>query len=1174
MIRRTTPHTITQNQVLSEESFTGKKGIDVTQAPVVRDTVEDILNMDIDLDGAMIIRKPIKSLGMLSNLTGAILYTKDIFDNNYFYITENNGAQYLLTTSSLPIYLKDKNYTYAVTNSTDITDYYIDLSNAKIINMNTSSLITNVKIDLVHFMGGAYYDYSLGFTEVITSLKLYKGKSGIADCYYLEYIDPYIATIEASETLSFNPNTAGYYTYALTDTYDSQVVKVNGILAYTTGNADTVKGLTETNANGHYIISSVTNNYSNPILLKAFCNFIKDTPNTKYYCAWEYSYDGVTWETLPEFSTKWQNNSEYTTIKVQNLASINYELSTELNTVYNYINRNVISLNVVTNKNQALSARPDVITINNIDKAVYRFVIYRQYHYYAVYTSKDINTLFNKDFRYFYNTSYNFIRYVDANDDDSHDFKVIYDIPIGMSNENISCKLYYKSSNDVGASSTSISVPITVTTIATNVNKKTVRITNTNALTISAPTSQDYVGMFGKFNFTLVFYYVNNALFDTINYQIIYTNNSYIINNTPSVKKATYEYDTSRSPRYTAENRIMTLDIYVDTNSELRLVSNTFGSVQRGYLDFEYALSDKTDYMHNISTTGTFNLQITPYFPGDSIKNFLDSVRAFYQGSYAVQDVNTVIVRVKNSQETILSTYTLQDLQDDTALQNFFDHCINQDPRFYESKNATTHYVSSRPSSHQGCLDPFLISLQISDTINYTQYLSLNSTYMQWCSHYALSKTDLKNALINNTYYNTYIDANYSNITDTDNIEIATDIANFNYTMVRTTDTSILNTDFINSNLGKKLYYKYRLYSYGDNSFKNNIYVSNSDSLITPLFNAIDLPITDDSIITALEPWREYLIAASEQGVFLITPTGDDFTSKILSTFIGIPKKDGDTLKSILNGAIFKSGSKVYILQPSIYASSDSTINIVDISKPISKYIVDTEYDNFAFTTEQYYFLCIPNTTETTVLKYEFATKRWTKHKYPDRFIRVHMISLDDIRIIGEDDVYQIEKDITEYTEYQNLSGYGDIINGAIVPIHYEINTGAKSYSMQYPHQFVESKILFSVSDNMNVQLPLEVDIYSDNFKNILHVDPSTSNTLWRDIVAPKDITNAVGNEQVLTLNSDIIEDNPVYPIMKQLFLRYSGKGFTVTHHLQGNSNCKFKCYVIYVRFKETILKK
>jgi len=1178
MIRRTTPHTITQNQVLSEESFTGKKGIDITQAPVVRDTVEDIVNMDIDLDGAMTIRKPMKSLNILNNVSNTVLFTKNIYDNEYFYITKDESDnQYLISSSGLPIYLKSPQYTYLVNAEFPISNYYVDLTDADIVNMNTSSLLTNVKIDLVHFMGSIYYNNNLKFTETIASLKIYKGTFGVIPCYYLEYLDPYVATIESTETLAFNPNTAGNYTYALTDTYNSYSVKVNGILAYTNGTATAVQGLTETNNNGHYIISSLNENYNNPIILKAFCNFVKNTDIAKYYCAWEYSFDNVIWETLPEFKNQWKNTSSYTILSVQNLASINYELSTDIKTVYNTINKEVVSLNIIDDATQLISSRPDIISVNKLDKAVYRFVIYRNYEYYQSYSSKEIIKLANVNSTDIINKNkYNFLRIVNSNNADAQDFNIEYTVPIGFSESNLSCKITYLVD---GGSLTTTTIPLDISTISTNNNIKVIRIQNSESLSISPPTVTDYVGKTGKLNATIKFYYINNVKFDEINYQIVYLANSDINTQHTYIKDFAIvyvgdTYTTDIEEAFFNNRYSMSVNLKFDpTNSQTYLITNTYNPTdhQEDYNVNETVYSiDTLDKAVNVLSSSYKELITIPYFTEKSFKTSV--YNSMKRKPKTVANISSITFNLYNSKTNALITKIY--ITDPTRINELENECDPNSEIVQGGYNLWLGHKSSLPSyGNDGIIVNALINTSNTITNYSEQLLCLDHDYAQYYLYPSATLTDLINTIKTETYYNLDIDKAFVYADDSTQ-EIANTIGMFDYTMPRTSNTEILNTDFINSNKGKKLYYKYRLYSYNDVSFKNNIFVSNSDSLITPLFNAIDLPITSDSIITGLTPWREYLIASSDKGIFLITPVDDGFTTKILSTFIGIPSKDGDTLKAILNGAIFKSGSKVYILQPSLYASNDSTINIVDISKPISKYIVDTDYDNFAFTTEQYYYLCIPNNTDTTVLKYEFATKRWTKHIYPDRFIKEHIVSLDDIRVIGEKDVYQIEKDITEYSEYQSLTGYGDILNGVITPIHYEINTGPKSYSMQYPHQFVETKILFGVLDDSNAQLPLQVDIYSDNFKNILHIDPSTSNTLWRDTVAPREITNVNDNSTILTLNSDTIADDKVIPILKQLFLRYSGKGFTVTHHLKGESNCYFKCYVIYVRFKETINKK
>jgi hypothetical protein len=94
MIKRKLPKTVKLAENLKEYSFTATRAIDITTAPTIRDTVYDITNLDVNLDGSLSVRKP---LIFKRNLTeSAVLNhikTEYLFDN------ENIVKVYRDTTS-------------------------------------------------------------------------------------------------------------------------------------------------------------------------------------------------------------------------------------------------------------------------------------------------------------------------------------------------------------------------------------------------------------------------------------------------------------------------------------------------------------------------------------------------------------------------------------------------------------------------------------------------------------------------------------------------------------------------------------------------------------------------------------------------------------------------------------------------------------------------------------------------------------------------------------------------------------------------------------------------------------------------------------------------------------------------------------------------------------------
>jgi hypothetical protein len=387
------------------------------------------------------------------------------------------------------------------------------------------------------------------------------------------------------------------------------------------------------------------------------------------------------------------------------------------------------------------------------------------------------------------------------------------------------------------------------------------------------------------------------------------------------------------------------------------------------------------------------------------------------------------------------------------------------------------------------------------------------------------------------------------------------DMATYNvgqalWTAFKSNSTELLDVEIPNTVPGNKLYYKHRIYTYGK-KFKNCIYVSDSDSFTTPIFNMIDLNASEESYVTTLIPWRDYLIAATTTSIYLIRETDSGFTSKIINTYIGIPEKDAKTCKSILNGIVFKSGTKIYSLQPSMYSSDDSILNVADISKVIANYIPEGVSNNFAITTEQAYYLIIPNTVDTLCLKYEFSRKLWTKHVYPIRFTDYYMKSVENISIFSGFLEYSFEK---EYISENENELYGDVLVDGITPIPFMFDSGQKTDDLSSTKQFVESKIMLATLDDKDM-FPLNVDVYIDGseYKQI-HFDSSTDGALWK-----------TSEKDILTLSTNINSENRnLFNIMRQMILRYSGKGKTIRHVISGNSCFNFKFYVLYYRYKNT----
>ena len=402
---------------------------------------------------------------------------------------------------------------------------------------------------------------------------------------------------------------------------------------------------------------------------------------------------------------------------------------------------------------------------------------------------------------------------------------------------------------------------------------------------------------------------------------------------------------------------------------------------------------------------------------------------------------------------------------------------------------------------------------------------------------------------------------------------VSTVLSSKEYT-IPTSVTTVSDFKFKQPLKGKMLYWKHALYAYG-NGLDSDIYASNVDSAIFPLSRLIDLGTYQKSNVTKILPWRDYLLAFTENSVHLLAEQEVGFTTKVVNTYTGVSERDAETCVAILNGVIFKEGSKIYTLAPNYTSGVDTILNLTEVSKPIEHLLNTVQYSSvhnpFAFTTSEQYVLFIPNNLTTVCLKYDYGKKLWTYHEYPKVFSSYYIKSADKIVLVtprdaGDIEEYYFDKDIDEFQiNVSDTQVYGDWLkndkgDGRIcVPIQFFVDSGQKTDNIALTKQFVESKIIVAtVTAKDNFKMDVRVDIEGTTFKK--HTDLNTDGALLRD-----------KEEYVLTLGSNLNYDNSDdkhFNTMRQLFLRYSGKGKTIRHIISGESLYKFKLYEVYYRYK------
>src|SRR5574344_2896713 len=205
-------------------SFSASKGINIKKGPQDESSIKDMLNFDVEDDGALAVRKPLL-LRLNPNITDFIKagsthligYSVLICKNNIYIVTPNKT---IIKGNTLPI-------KYSALDSSDIKSITFDsrsdnpmatFSNfTRIVNLSTATLITSVTLATKYFGGIVDPDVN-PLTSVVRILKL-----SLADPEhpYLEILNPYTPSLNASDTFSFNPNMYLDNPYNFTDDYTS-----------------------------------------------------------------------------------------------------------------------------------------------------------------------------------------------------------------------------------------------------------------------------------------------------------------------------------------------------------------------------------------------------------------------------------------------------------------------------------------------------------------------------------------------------------------------------------------------------------------------------------------------------------------------------------------------------------------------------------------------------------------------------------------------------------------------------------------------------------------------------------------------------------------------------------------------------------------------------------------
>ena len=128
--------------------------------------------------------------------------------------------------------------------------------------------------------------------------------------------------------------------------------------------------------------------------------------------------------------------------------------------------------------------------------------------------------------------------------------------------------------------------------------------------------------------------------------------------------------------------------------------------------------------------------------------------------------------------------------------------------------------------------------------------------------------------------------------------------------------------------------------------------------------------------------------------------------------------------------------------------------------------------------------------------------------------------------------------------------------------IPFKIDFGQQSSNYTVDKQYLETKFIFSTLQEKDC-FPMDIYISTDGYgfstqdSSRIHIDANTDSALWKRTLDDKGTLNTSFSENIKTEYDGI---------MRQMIVKYSGRGKTIRHILTGQSYTKFKIYNLLVR--------
>ncbi|CAJ0600745.1 unnamed protein product, partial [Cylicocyclus nassatus] len=375
-----------------------------------------------------------------------------------------------------------------------------------------------------------------------------------------------------------------------------------------------------------------------------------------------------------------------------------------------------------------------------------------------------------------------------------------------------------------------------------------------------------------------------------------------------------------------------------------------------------------------------------------------------------------------------------------------------------------------------------------------------------------------------------------------------------------------------------------RYWIWGIQNYENSIYYSKAGSYEFPALN--EIKFTGD--VTQVIEWRNYILVFTTKCIYLLSYdiATDTYNSKLIHANEGIPREFARTVKTILNGIIFRGYSgQVYKLIPNQYSSSDNILNIKRLSDGVEELLEDEYYSNaegvrytsFAFSDSENYKLFIVIKPKellgyTICFTYNYVNNTWTKQQYNN----IEAVGVSEVEgipylIVGNNKHFEFYKTSLWITGNIKYEDYIDKTKDELTvdidgdPIPFDIEFGQKALKYSTIKSYLETRIHLATLSEKDY-FPFDVTVWTDGIKRICTkkqkdiarpLDPNSHSSFTKD--TENDILSLSKNNTLYTAEDDSAKDT-----VRQYILKYSGQGRTINFKIEVE---------IYQRNKEVFMK-